>query len=124
MPRFQATAQLHNATPGLDVACQARYEDSGAWRCFLAQYALSFVQTPVFALNSVYDRWQAVNILNVSSLCLYNDATCSQTEVAAMNGLRMAILSNISSNVPTIDATSGYFLWNCATHCGQFTHDR
>ena len=119
-PLYKQVAAMQNATSpagNLDADCLAAWP-SEAWRCFMAQYTLPHVTTPFFAVNSVYDSWQGVNILGLNSNCVSHDpAACSVKETAAFNGLRSAMLSNLSRSA------KAYYTYNCATHCGQFNHD-
>jgi hypothetical protein len=51
--------EQQNASAGLSPRCLARYNQQGeGWKCFLPQYALGFIQTPIFALQSMYDAYQ------------------------------------------------------------------
>ena len=104
----------------LNAGCLAAHSAETRWRCFMAQDSLPFVKTPLFAVQSVYDAWQGVNILGVSPNCLRAGKTaCKPAEVSALDGLRAAIMGNISSAPSTV----GYFLYDCATHCGYLDKD-
>ena len=35
------------------------------WKCFFAEYAYKYVQTPIFYINSAYDSWQLWFILEM-----------------------------------------------------------
>lgn len=61
-PRYRAVAEMQNATSlagNLDADCLRAHRPDERWRCFLAQHTLRFVSTRYFAINSVYDAWQA-----------------------------------------------------------------
>jgi len=120
-PLYRAVAAMQNATSptgNLDAGCLAAHAAEQRWRCFLAQYTLPHVTTPFFAVNSVYDAWQAVNILQVGANCATHDPTkCTRSETTAIEGLRSTMIGNLSA-VP-----SSFFTYNCATHCGQLSHD-
>ncbi len=121
-PMLQRVAIMQNATApagNLNAACLASYPAAEAWRCFLAQYTLPHVHTPCFAVNSVYDAWQTANILQVNPNCDTDDPTkCSKSEAAAIEGLRVAMVSNLTAAPSCIS----FFLYTCATHCGQLEH--
>jgi len=53
---WAATAQ--NTTASALPACLAAYGSSESWKCFFAQYVAPFVQSPLFALQSMYDAYQ------------------------------------------------------------------
>jgi len=123
-PAYRAVAQMQNATAAggnLNAGCLAAYPAPEQWRCFLAQYVLPHVRTPFFAVNSVYDSWQTVNILNATAECASNPSACTSAETAAIERLRTTMLGNLSA-VPGAYSTS-FFTYNCATHCGQMAHD-
>ena len=84
----------------------------------LAQYTLPHISTPFYAVNSVYDAWQGVNILGLNANCVTHDPrACSTAEAAAFEGLRTSMLTNLTP------AATAFYTYNCATHCGQFNHD-
>jgi hypothetical protein len=122
-PRFRDIALMQNVTgdgPSLNAGCVAAHSTETRWRCFMAQYSLPFVKTPLFAVQSVYDEWQGVNILGVDPNCLRAGKTaCKPADVSALDDLRSAILGNISSANSTVD----FFLYDCATHCGYLDKD-
>jgi hypothetical protein len=145
-PKYAHIAEMQNVTaPGsnLNKDCLKTFSPSNeTWRCFMAQYTLPHIHTPFLAVNSVYDGWQDRNILNDTTGCLYGGATagsCSHGQGNALANLRSAIVGNLSAVVgkPTqlpippdalpragsCSAFSGYYLFNCGTHCGFLNHD-
>lgn len=87
----------------LSRACQSYYGPDDAWKCMFAQYAVTFIETPIFALQSVclcscgvvwhriialifvmfqeYDSWQIENVsilmCNVGALRMLFDYVVS-----------------------------------------------
>jgi len=53
---------MQNSAGSLSTECQHYYGDD-AWKCIMAPYAVKFVQTPWFALQSRFDKWQLGNEL-------------------------------------------------------------
>ena len=45
---------LSNSTAGIATRCAAANVGQ-EWRCIFAEYAFPFVETPLFALESLYD---------------------------------------------------------------------
>ena len=124
-PMYKFVAEMQNVTSpsgNLNQGCLAAYPGALAWKCFMAQYAAPFVQTPFFAVNSVYDAWQASNILAVEGDCIHDPSKCDTSDLAAMEELRTTIVGNLTAAVKDKD-DSGFFTYNCATHCGEFAHD-
>ncbi len=55
---------MQNVSASLSPACLA--DNAGSpWRCILAPVAVAYVQAPLFAFNSRFDRWQLANVLDV-----------------------------------------------------------
>lgn len=77
--------------------------------------------TAFFAVNSVYDAWQASNIIDIPSSCASDASHCNAAQLAAFNGLRSDMLSNLTANVDSHQSV--YWTYNCVTHCGQLAHD-
>ena len=46
-----------NSTAGVSPACLAHHP-AEPWRCFMAQFAAPFIDTPLFALQPMYDAYQ------------------------------------------------------------------
>ncbi len=102
----------------LNLGCVVAYRDA-PWKCFFAPVTTPFIQTRFFAVNSVYDAWQGVNVVGLPLACVLDPAQCTPTQQAAFDGFRLALLANLTAATP-----QSYFLYNCATHCGQFAHDQ
>jgi len=102
-PIYQVVAQMQNATSAagnLDAGCLASYPTE-LWRCFLAQYTLPHVTAPFFAVNSVYDRWQTVNILQVDENCATHDPSkCTPSEATAIGNLSQWPLPSSRTTAP------------------------
>ena len=48
-----------NSTAGLPASCLAVHAAHGeAWKCFMAQFAAPLIETPLFALQPMYDAYQ------------------------------------------------------------------
>lgn len=108
-----------NASRTMSTECLAKYKRE-QWRCFMAQYALPFVKTPFFAVNSFYDGWQWSHILRMPQTCQGdNFANCTADERASAHGFRDAIMGNLSA----IPKASGYFMYSCVSHCDYLNHD-
>eukprot|EP01043_Picozoa_sp_COSAG02_P007227 COSAG02_NODE_214_length_28689_cov_34.895523_1_plen_161_part_00 len=51
-------ASIQNTSASALPACLGRYGSSEPWKCFFAQYVAPYVQSPLFALQSMYDAYQ------------------------------------------------------------------
>ena len=58
---------MNNASLVLNQKCLKFYQKTqDEWKCFMAEYALEFIKTPLFVVQSMLDSWQALNILGFS----------------------------------------------------------
>lgn len=50
---FQWVYEQNNATGGVDASCMAAKKGTpDEWQCYMAQYTVPYLHTPIFALNS------------------------------------------------------------------------
>ncbi len=64
-----------NSTSGLEDDCIAKFGESKGWKCFFAQFLAQYVDTPMFSLQSIYDEWNARNLLGTLTLEEYSEKT-------------------------------------------------
>ena len=63
-----------NCKEGVNKKCIEFYEKTGEeWKCFFAEYTVNFIESPIFALQPIYDSWQIDNILGTRDPILVND---------------------------------------------------
>lgn len=111
---FQKIVAMQNITGFLNKEC-VRAHAGDSWRCFLPQNFVSHVKTPHFAINSVYDAFQMQYFLDLPKSCVKNNI-CSPRQRSAADKLRQGMISNVKKQTAS---GSGFFLYNCVTHCGQ-----
>ncbi|XP_078342929.1 uncharacterized protein LOC144628666 [Oculina patagonica] len=87
---FRQIYTLHNSSKGLNQACLRAQKRKQKFRCFLPQYSLPFVKSPIFLVNSLYDSWQIPYMSNVPCIC--NLDTCSSTELSYIKKFRKKVL--------------------------------
>eukprot|EP00440_Ansanella_granifera_P056504 gb/GFBE01061250.1/.p1 GENE.gb/GFBE01061250.1/~~gb/GFBE01061250.1/.p1 ORF type:complete len:427 (+),score=82.92 gb/GFBE01061250.1/:1-1281(+) len=106
-PQYRTVYEMMgvNASKTMSADCLAAYP-SEQWKCFFAQYAMPFIKTPYFAVNSFYDRWQADHIVH-------------SEQRAPLHALRDDMIANLSR----APVSSGYFTYSCVNHCGYLNHD-
>lgn len=92
-----------NSRAGVNQKC-INYYGKDSWRCFFAEYALPFVESPVFALQPKFDSWQMDNVLGVR-----NETLVNSFGKEVMKRLTVAFLR--------FDKNSG-FIDSCSHHCG------
>ena len=57
-PLFQWGFNAWNSSGSLSPTCLAAQTADARWRCIFAQYAVPFINTPIFAINSAFDSCQ------------------------------------------------------------------
>ena len=71
---FARVADFQNVTGGapenVNAACVAAMPAAQRWRCFMAQYTLPYIRTPLYIVNSMHDEWQAQNVLAPNTITL------------------------------------------------------
>lgn len=122
-PMYAAVDAMQNVTGSgsANADCISTTPVDQRHRCFMAQYTLPHIKTPLFAVNSVYDAWQASNILEVPRDCQTDMGKCTNEGDASMESLRTDMLSNMTAHVDTHHSVA--WTYNCVTHCGQLAHD-
>eukprot|EP01043_Picozoa_sp_COSAG02_P022098 COSAG02_NODE_1138_length_14297_cov_4.388537_6_plen_304_part_00 len=122
---MNSTFVLSNGTSGIDPTCKEANVGS-EWRCMFAQYVFPHLTTKLFALESQYDAWQLLNILQLqdptgagavpfltgfspTSACLHNN-TCMQRFQGYGKTMRDAF-AQVQANA------MGVFFPACIVHC-------
>ncbi|KAH9660514.1 Pectin acetylesterase 8 [Citrus sinensis] len=112
---FAQVVATHGSIKHLPASCTKRLNPAGL--CFFPQYVAGQVITPLFIINSAYDRWQISHILvpddadpNSSWESCKNMLTLSAANFARVQFLNaLAGLGNSSSR--------GMFIDSCYIHC-------
>ena len=99
----------------VDETCMAHYggTDDPA-KCMFAQYVAPFIETPTFALQSVYDGWSLPDILG---------RTSEWEGDRALDGVVNAWGRNATAWIKEMLAAGrghGAFLSSCSYHCGAW----
>ena len=96
-----------NATGSLNAACVEALSPRGeAWKCIFAEHTAPFISTPVFALQSQYDRWTSGSEFGASS----QDVAMIREQGSLVSGLVQSSLLSSAAN--------GAFLDSCHHHMG------
>lgn len=81
---------MQNSTGSLSTDCQKSYGPEDAWMCIMAPHAVPFIQTPWFALQSRFDKWQLGNELFLPCMNAqpygppFKNSTCTSDQDAAI----------------------------------------
>ncbi|KAH0648361.1 hypothetical protein KY285_033609 [Solanum tuberosum] len=116
---YQEIVNLHGSAKNLPLACTSAMEPS---LCFFPQNVVSYVQTPLFIINSVYDSWQINNTLVPSYLdpqhawkdCINNISSCTSSQLIIIQAFGVEFLKIFGGLPPCF--TRGYFLTSCYSH--------
>lgn len=99
--------EAQNVTAGVNQACIAAHEATGdTWMCMFAEHTAPHISTPMFALQSKYDSWQAGHVLGNNTAPL-------------MNALGQNITTRLQTNL-LANPVHGAFLDACYHHCGAW----
>ncbi|EEF49095.1 pectin acetylesterase 9 [Ricinus communis] len=98
--------------------------------CIFPQYALRFITTPFFILNSAYDVYQVNHILVPPSAdlpglwknCKLNTADCSETQIGVLQGFRRDMLVALRIFYKYSNSV-GMFINSCFAHCQSESQD-
>ncbi|KAD4178604.1 hypothetical protein R6Q59_022214 [Mikania micrantha] len=117
---YDKVVTLHGSAKNLPSGCTSNMKPS---LCFYPQFAMPYIKTPVFVVNSAYDTWQVFYILssyeadpNGEFTKCKNDLTqCSASQLKRLQDFRSDFLGAIS--VVTNSSNKGMFINTCYTHC-------
>nr|GLL28173.1 pectin acetylesterase 9 isoform X6 [Ipomoea trifida] len=98
--------------------------------CIFPQYALSYIQTPFFILNSAYDVYQFHHILVPPSAdprghwnhCKLNPAACNPLQLRTLQGFRRDMLAALRVFY-FYSRRDGMYINSCFAHCQSETQD-
>ncbi|KAI3872979.1 hypothetical protein MKW92_039723 [Papaver armeniacum] len=120
---FEKVIALQGAEKFLNENCTSSVHDY-PYQCFFPQYALRYVKTPYFILNSAYDTYQFKHHLVPPSAdpsqhwkqCKNNTALCDSDQMNILQGLRSEMI-NATSEFYESSETGGMFINSCFVHC-------
>lgn len=120
-PLYQWVAAAHNVTGSVNAGCVAHYAPlNETWRCFMAQYTLPFITSPLYVTQDLDDIWQMDNIARVGSDCARYPfgAGCTAAQQAYIHKYRYQMLAALEPLMAAAPANGG-FLTTCLNHCHQ-----
>lgn len=124
---YQYLFAMQNASGGVDQDCIR--ESAGAeWKCFMPQYTLPFIETPVFVLNSGYDLWQASNVWFPAGpwgqipdsdwiACALDITRCNDTQMTIVQNYYSQTIAAMQFVLNPQSITVGAFVNSCFVHC-------
>jgi hypothetical protein len=131
---YARIAAFANVSSSVNAGCAASKPVSEQWQCFMAQYTLPHIKTPLFLVNSMVDEWQAQNILAPNTItepavstygafkpCILDPvAGCNATQAAQWTGFAgqfLAALEAAKAATPAPQAAlHGGIVTSCPIH--------
>jgi hypothetical protein len=91
---MQYVFEMQNVSYNLDEDCTSVYTEAGEeWRCFFAEYAVEYVDTPFFISNALYDSYQLPAIYGLTCNPSMND--CNTTEISYMEQYAQDLVTGV-----------------------------
>ncbi|GAB4858274.1 Pectin acetylesterase 9 [Ancistrocladus abbreviatus] len=99
-------------------------------QCLFPQYALHYIRTPFFVLNTAYDVYQFHHILVPPSAdihghwnrCKFNTTACNASQIEVLQGFRLAMLGALNFFYKG-SRRGGLFINSCFAHCQSESQD-
>ncbi|BFZ25154.1 hypothetical protein BsWGS_28193 [Bradybaena similaris] len=108
---FQSVYKLHSLKFSASIReCTQVQKVEDEWKCLFPEVYHPFVFTPLFFINSVYDRWQRRFELNISC----NAFACPSDHIRYVHNLKDAVLG-LAKKI-TRSRKNGVFLTMCPLH--------
>ncbi|XP_022543372.2 pectin acetylesterase 9 isoform X1 [Brassica napus] len=120
---YTQLVSLQGVQKNLDPNCtHAFYPEPSL--CFFPQYALRFIKTPMFILNSAYDVFQfhhglvppSADLTGRWNRCKLNVTACNPHQLDALQGFRTDMLEALM-NFFRNSTRGGMFINSCFDHC-------
>ncbi|KAK2653886.1 hypothetical protein Ddye_013742 [Dipteronia dyeriana] len=98
--------------------------------CFFPQYALEYIETPFFVLNSAYDVFQfhhglvppSADLRGHWNHCRFNPAACNAYQIYVLQGFRNDMLAALRKFL-SYSRLDGMFINSCFAHCQSESQD-
>ena len=112
---------LQNISLASIAKCSLHYKalsvegEDQSWKCFLAQYLLPFISTPLFIVNSLTDSWQVNKIMGLKCALtsLNKMRSCDERTLHYLERYRGDMISSVNKG---LNRMSGMWLCNCFAH--------
>jgi len=122
--RYHNVVTLQNTTGHTNAACEAAAAPGDEWRCFFPEVTAPHLATPIFALNSGYDRWQLANIWFATAPagsawtnCSLSLAACKGPQLAALERFHNEFINTKLAPILSPSSPHGAFIDSCREHC-------
>ncbi|KAL7147462.1 hypothetical protein ABFS83_06G109000 [Erythranthe nasuta] len=126
---FKSVVTLQGVVKNLNTNCTSSLSPYPE-QCFFPQYALPYIRTPYFILNTAYDVYQFHHILVPPSAdphghwyhCKLNPAACNAVQINTLQGFRRYMLETLQ-NFLVNSTRGGMYINSCFAHCQSESQD-
>ena len=116
-PLFKEIFKFQGVEPSLGASCITRHAADDAYKCFIGQYALNYVNTPMFITNSLYDVYQHYRfmLLQCNPIPGATHGVCNKNHLKYMNNYRGSMVEVIEMYIKN-HPESGAWAVSCWSH--------
>lgn len=113
----EMTYLFNMSKPTTNTACQKANAPTSpdGWKCFMAQYVVPYIKSPLFIAEGMYDSWQLGNVLQLPCGHPTPEKTCNADELAGFLDYGKTMNATITSVVQ--GQGRGAFVSACIVHC-------
>ncbi|GJP44942.1 hypothetical protein CLOM_g4340 [Closterium sp. NIES-68] len=122
---FRHVYSMHNLTASLPRACLKERSPEKHYECFMPEHLLDFIATPLFLINSNYDKValraiESPEVLDMGGTkhtdCLDHPEKCSKTKFKHLDAYRRAVATAVAPLHADSSPTNAVFLFSCFQH--------
>ncbi|KAH6801384.1 hypothetical protein C2S52_001848 [Perilla frutescens var. hirtella] len=109
---FANVIKTHKLATSLPTTCTSKRNSS---LCFFPEYLIRDIETPLFILESAFDRFQLTTLASCSTSCTNNITSCNSTELGIMRDFRSTFIKTLERRVDN-SSSRGMFVHSCYLH--------
>ena len=116
-PLFKDIFEFQEISRSLGPDCKSKHTQDDAYKCFIGQYAVNYVKTPLFITNSLYDVYQHYRfmVLQCNPVPGATHGVCNKNHIKYMNNYRDTMVETIEKYLQT-HPESGAWAVSCWSH--------
>ncbi|KAL1564989.1 [Wnt protein] O-palmitoleoyl-L-serine hydrolase [Salvia divinorum] len=109
---FGDVIKTHKLVKSLPPTCTSKRKSS---LCFFPEYLVEDIQTPLFVLESAFDRFQLSSLVLEATNCTNNLKSCNPTELGIMRDFRTTFIKTLERRIHN-SPNRGLFVHSCYLH--------
>ena len=116
-PLFKDIYEFQQVSRSLGTDCKSKHTQDDAYKCFIGQYAINYVKTPMFITNSLYDVYQHYRfmVLQCNPVPGATHGVCNKNHITYMNNYRDTMVDTIEKYLKE-HPESGAWAVSCWIH--------